>query len=113
MRQNPLSFWKENATKFPLLSSLSRVFLSPPPTSNASEREFKIGKLIQKDRPSLRPDNLETLVFMKYNLRAIGYSLNLPPTPPGFVLPNAMCYEEARAQNESDCDVEDELESID
>ena len=50
---------------------------------------------------------------MKYNLRAIGYSLNLPPTPPGFVLPNAMCYEEARAQNESDCDVEDELESID
>ena len=92
MRQNPLSFWKENA---------------------ASEREFKIWKIIQKDRPSLRPENLETLVIVKYNLRAIEYSLNLHPTTPGFVLPNAMCYVEVRAQSESSIDVEDKLKSMD
>ena len=91
MRQNPLSFWNENA---------------------ASVGEFKFGKLIQKDKPSNLPENLETLVLMKYNLRAIGYSLNLPPTPPGFVLPNAMCYEEVIAQSESNIDVEDILESM-
>ena len=33
------------------------------------------------------PKNLETLVFMKYNLRSNGYSLDLPPTPRGFELP--------------------------
>ena len=96
-----------------MLSLISRVFLSSPPTSTVSERKFKIGKLIQKDRPPLHPEYLETPGFMNYNLRTIGYSLNLPLTPPAFVLPNAMCYEEARAQSESNIDVEDEIESID
>ena len=113
MRQNLLRFWKENATKLPLLNLVSRVLLSPLPTSSASEVKFKIGKLIQKDQPSLRPKNLGTLVFMIYNLREVGYSFNLPPTPPGFAIPNAMYYEEARAQSGSDTDFEDELDSID
>ena len=31
---------------------------------------------------------------------------------PRFVLPNAMCYKDARAVSESNCDVEDELDSF-
>ena len=50
---------------------------------------------------------------MKYNLRSVWYSLDIPPTPSGFVLPNAMCYEEARAGIENSYDVEDECESVD
>ena len=50
---------------------------------------------------------------MEYNLRANGYSLDLPPTPSGSVHPNAMSYEETRAGSENCCDVEDELDSID
>ena len=61
----------------------------------------------------LRPKNLETLVFIKYNLRAIEYSINLPLTPPGFVLLNAVCYEEAREESESNCDGQDEFDSVD
>ena len=49
---------------------------------------------------------------MKYNLRGIGYSLDLPPTPPGFVVAGAMGSEAARAGNENSCDVEDELDFI-
>ena len=63
-------------------------------------------------RPSIRPENLEALVLMKYNLRGIGYSLDLPPTPPGFVVAGAMGSEAARAGNENSCDVEDELDFI-
>ena len=33
-----LSFFKQEVTKYSLLSSVSKVFLNPPPTSTASER---------------------------------------------------------------------------
>ena len=54
--------------------------LDTRPTSTTSERKFKVGYLIQKDKPSLLQENLENLVFMKLNLKAIVYRLNLPPT---------------------------------
>ena len=44
----------------------------------------KLNDLIQNDRPSLIPENVETLVFMTCNFRAIGCSLDLSLTPPGF-----------------------------
>ena len=91
IRQNPLCFWKQNITKYPLINSVLIVFLIPAPTSTPTARKFKGGKLIKKDRTALHPENLEAPVFIRYSLRAIGYSLDLLPTPPGFVLPNAMC----------------------
>ena len=35
------------------------------------------------------------------------------PTPPGFALPNAMCWEKARAGRANSCSAEDELNSVD
>ena len=86
--------------------------MSPPPSSTASERGLKVRKIIQKDHLALFPYNLETQVFMKNNLGAIGSGLDLRPTSPGLALPNVMCYEEARAGSENSCDVEDELDSV-
>ena len=45
---DPLAFWRINKTLYPFLGSLARKYLCPPCSSKASEREFKIGKLIQK-----------------------------------------------------------------
>ena len=50
---------------------------------------------------------------MKDTLRAIGYSLDLLPTPPVLALPNAMCCEEARAGSENSVYVEEKLYSVD
>ena len=91
--ENPLTFWKINRLELPELSVLARRFLSAPPTSTSSEREFKTGKIIQSDRRSrLLPKNLETLLFLKYNLRATGYRTDLISPPENFVLPNSKKY---------------------
>ena len=47
---------------------------------------------------------------MKYNVEAIGYSLDMLLTPPGFVLPYDMCQETAGAGSENNCDVEEILD---
>ena len=60
----PISFWKQNVSKYPLQNSASKVLLSPSQTSTPSEREFKIFNLIQNDQPSLSPENVGTLVFV-------------------------------------------------
>ena len=40
---------------------------------SASEREFKVAKNIQAQRVRLLPRNVEGLLFLKYNLRALSY----------------------------------------
>ena len=77
INEDPLAFWRVQKNKFPLLSKLARIFLSPPPSSSASEREFKISKSLQKDRIKLLPKNLELLLFLKCNLRSINYCKDL------------------------------------
>ena len=109
---NPLSFSIQNVTKYTLLSSVSRVFLSPLPTSIASEWKFKIVKLNEKNWLSHGPENSEILVFMKYNLRAIEYGFGPSPNPSGFILSNAMCCKEAKPRSGHSSDVEDELDSV-
>ena len=71
----PFSWWAGNQQKFPLLSSLARRYLSAPMGSIASEREFKISKRIVEHRVNLKPDNVEMLLFMKYNLRMLDYNI--------------------------------------
>ena len=68
MSANPLDFWKLNSKELPTLAILARKYLGPRPSSSTSEREFKIGKNMQKDRIRLLPSNVETLLFLKYNL---------------------------------------------
>ena len=88
--EDPLNFWRINKDELPLLSKLSKIYLSPPPSSSASEREFKISKSIQKDRIRLLPKNVETLLFLKYNLRALKYTTSFPEVPKDFIPPNSV-----------------------
>ena len=70
---SPFVFWAANKDKYPRLASLSRRYLSAPMGSVASEREFKIAKRVTNNRGGLKPDNVEKLLFLKYNLRMVNY----------------------------------------
>ena len=87
---DPLCYWRMNLSLYPKLSILAFRYLSPPCGSVPSEREFKIAsKISEGDRIRLLPPNIEKLLFLKYNLRAIGFaSFKLPQPPLEVVLPN-------------------------
>ena len=71
---SPFTYWAVNRKKFPRLATLARRFLSAPMGSVASEREFKIAKRVTTNRGTLKPGNVEKLLFMKYNLRLMNYN---------------------------------------
>lgn len=80
---DPLIYWKMKEIEMPILAKFAKKFLSAPMGSVASEREFKVASDITGgDRTRLLPENAEMLLFLKYNLRAVGYnSLRLPRPP--------------------------------
>lgn len=82
---DPLWYWRMNLNLYPIFR-----YLSSPCGSVPSEREFKIAsKISQGDRIRLLPPNIEKLLFLKYNLRTIGFgSFKLPQPPPEVDLPN-------------------------
>lgn len=86
---NPLAFWAAHGAELPALASLARTYLAAPPSSATGGREFKIGKTLQKDCVRLLPKNVETLLFLKSNLRAIGCTTALAAAPEGFTAPNS------------------------
>ena len=94
IKANPLSFWENHQLQFPNLAKLAKLYLCPPASSTASEREFKVAKNIQTDkRARLQPKNLEKLLFLKYNLRAISYQTDLPNPSKTFSSPNSKQYD--------------------
>ncbi|XP_052472292.1 zinc finger BED domain-containing protein 4-like [Carassius gibelio] len=65
----PLKWWKENAQAYPLLSSLSKAYLTVPATSVPSERVFSTaGDIVNAQRSQLLPENVDMLVFLQKNL---------------------------------------------
>ena len=69
---NALEWWKENAERFPTLSRVARQLLCIPATSVPSERIFSTaGNIVTKKRASLKPDNVDMLVFLNKNLPPI------------------------------------------
>ena len=104
IEEDPLKFWAGNKTELPTLSALAREFLGSPPSSAPSEREFKVAKNLQKDRVKLLPKNVEMLLFLKYNLRAINYATNLESPPEDFMPPNSHFYDEINDNSDSDSD---------
>lgn len=69
---NALEWWKSNAERFPTLSRLARQLLCIPATSVPSERIFSTsGNIVTKTRASLKPDNVDMLVFLNKNLPPI------------------------------------------
>ena len=106
---DPMAFWESWVKEYPNLASLARTYLAPPASSTASEREFKVGKGFQtQTRFRFLPNNLETLVFLKYNLRALNFSTNLENPPEGFVVPNSVKYDESEEEDSSSSGEEEE-----
>ena len=69
LRSNPLTWWKENERRFPLLSRVAKKYLCVQSTSVASERIFSTaGDIVIAQRASLTPENVDILIFLKKNL---------------------------------------------
>ena len=65
---NPLDWWKQNEFRFKRLAKLAKEILGIPATSTASERLFSTaGLTVTKLRNSLKPDNVDALVFLNKN----------------------------------------------
>ena len=68
-KDNPLSWWKANATCYNTLSSVARRLLCMPATSPSSERVFSIAEsTITKLRSCLKPKNADASIFLNKNL---------------------------------------------
>ena len=89
------------------------------------EREFKVTKTIQSAlRTRLLPNNVESLLFLKYNLQALSQDINLSSPPKEFVVPNSIMYDKDDEEEEqghqlnvfsrklsNDCDSDNDTDS--
>ena len=65
---NPLSWWQNNETKFPILSTLAKEVFGISTTSVSSERLFSdVGNVITNKRSNLKSEKVEKLIFLKRN----------------------------------------------
>ena len=72
-----------------------RKFLAIPASSVTSEREFKVAKFAAKYRFRFKAHNLERLLFLYFNLEALGYPLldQMEEPPKDFQVPNGtLCF---------------------
>ena len=89
LKADPLNYWKVKQAEYPHLANLARRYLSPPPGSAASERLFSTGKhVLGTTRLRLKPENMEANLFLKYNIRSLGYRTELPTPDDDWVAPN-------------------------
>ncbi|XP_073708964.1 E3 SUMO-protein ligase ZBED1-like [Garra rufa] len=66
---DPLVWWNENKGQYPKLSLLARKYLCITATSSPSERVFSTGgNIVTCLRSSLKPENVDRLVFLAKNL---------------------------------------------
>jgi hypothetical protein len=65
----PLEWWKLEANRLPLLSSVACKYLCICARSVPSERVFSIGEnLVNSTQNSLHPDKVNQLIFLASNL---------------------------------------------
>lgn len=66
---DPLRWWKAHEANYPRLSNLAKKYLCVPATSSPSERAFSAsGNIVTCHRASLKPETVDRLVFLSYNL---------------------------------------------
>lgn len=68
VKECPFKWWKEKEAKYPNISRMAKQFLCIPATSAESERSFSTaGNVVTAKRSSLKPSNVNTLVFLNHN----------------------------------------------
>lgn len=68
---SPLSWWKLECNRMPMLSMAARKYLCVCATSVASERVFSIGgQLVNSRRNWLKPEKVNHLIFLAKNLNS-------------------------------------------
>ena len=68
-KEDVLSYWRSNQSRFPELALLVRKYLSAPASSVPSEQLFsKAGLVYDPQRSRLDPTRAEKLLFIKANL---------------------------------------------
>ncbi len=67
--QDPLVWWKDNESRFPLLAKVAKKYLCMCATSCASERVFStMGKIVTPTRSHLKPEMVNMLSFLAKNM---------------------------------------------
>ncbi|XDV29576.1 hypothetical protein PO909_032683 [Leuciscus waleckii] len=67
--QDPLAWWKENQSRFPLLAKVAKKYLCVCATSCASERVFStMGNIVSPTRSHLKPEMVNMLGFLAKNM---------------------------------------------
>jgi hypothetical protein len=86
LKSDPLSnYWAMKKDCFDIISPLVRKYLSAPPASTS----------VNTKRLSPKPENLESNIFLNYNLRAlcVASKEDVKEEPENFVAPNSTCNE--------------------
>ena len=101
-----LCWWKVNGTKYPTLSKLVRRFHCCPPGSAASERMFSTAKDVAgSKRLRLKPENLECLLFLKFNMNSLNGEKRTPVedfvAPNSRILPTPVMTESRQSEDET------------
>ncbi len=66
---SPLNWWKVHEQSYPLLAYVAKALLCIPATSVPSERVFSTaGDVVNAQRATLTPENVDMLVFLKKTL---------------------------------------------
>ncbi len=69
-RQNPLLFFKQNATQSPRMAKVVRKLFSAPATSCCSERNFSTtGRIYEKRRSRLIPNRVDAIMRTRGSLK--------------------------------------------
>lgn len=69
LKDNPLDWWKMHEFQFPMLARMAKVMLCVTATSVPSERVFSTaGDIITHERSTLKPKNVDMLIFLKKNM---------------------------------------------
>ena len=77
LTSNPLTWWKDNEHKYPLLSALAKCYLGIPATSVPSKRVFSTaGDIITAQCLALSGEHVDQLIFLNKNLKVCNTNSN-------------------------------------
>ena len=97
LKSDPLSdYWAMKKDRFDIISPLVRKYLSAPPASTSVKRLFSVARnTVNTKSLSPKPENLESNIFLNYNLRAlcVASKEDVKEVPENFVAPNSTCNE--------------------